>query len=92
MGTYVDPEIDPDLVPIPTITADILPEVRRGGLRAVPELSGTVEQTVHLIDDETGVAATVHRPAGLEDPAPALYWIHGGGYVTGSVDNSSMRC
>lgn len=89
-GTYVDPEIDPDLVPIPTITADNLAALRGGGLRAVPELSGTVEQTVHVIDDSTGVATTVHRPPGLEDPAPALYWIHGGGYVTGSVENDAF--
>ena len=59
MGTYVDPEIDPELVPIPTITADNLPAVRSGGLRPLPELSGTVEQTVHVVDDSTGWAIVV---------------------------------
>lgn len=86
MATYLDPEIDPDLVPIGTITADLLPMVRDGNLRPTPELSGDVEQSVHVIDDTTGVAVTVHRPAGLDGPAPALYWIHGGGYIMGSVD------
>lgn len=86
MATYLDPEIDPALVPIPTITAGILPELRSQGVRAAPELSGEVEQRVHVIDDTTGVSVTVHRPPGLDGPAPALYWIHGGGYVLGSVD------
>ena len=27
----------------------------------------------------------VHRPSGLSERPPALLWIHGGGYVTGSA-------
>ena len=90
MATYLDPEIDPEIIPIGSITADLLPVMRDGNLRPTPELSGTVEQTEHEIDAATGVSITVHRPPGLDGPAPALYWIHGGGYVMGSVDMDAL--
>ncbi|MDG1367778.1 MAG: hypothetical protein P8I99_04160 [Acidimicrobiales bacterium] len=90
MATFLDPEIDPHTFPVGTITANLLAELRNSNLRLTPELSGTVEQTAHEIDAKTGVTVTVHRPAGLEEPAPALFWIHGGGYVMGSVDTDAV--
>ena len=38
------------------------------------------------------VTVRTYRPAGLEAPAPALYWIHGGGLVMGTVDMDDDYC
>jgi acetyl esterase/lipase len=38
------------------------------------------------------VMVRLYRPAGLEAGAPALYWIHGGGMVLGSVEMNDPSC
>lgn len=86
MPTHLDPELDPDLVPTFPITAESLPIARQGGLREVPPPSERVGRTVHEVSNETGVTVTIHRPVDIDGARPALYWIHGGGYVTGSVE------
>lgn len=86
--TYLDPEIDPTLVPTPTIGAETLPLLRAGGVRELPPADDRVERHTHRLSRPDGVAVTVHRPVD-HDPdgaRPALYWIHGGGYVLGSSD------
>ncbi len=49
---------------------------------------GDVE--VLTLSSETGVR--LHRPAGVAQPAPALLWIHGGGYVMGSAKQDDVLC
>jgi acetyl esterase/lipase len=50
-------------------------------------------------DHDTLVAAVtpditvrLHHPAALTEPAPALLWIHGGGYVMGSAGQEDRYC
>ena len=43
-------------------------------------------------DGDPDVLVRLYRPAGLPAPAPALYWIHGGGLVLGNVDMDDDRC
>jgi acetyl esterase/lipase len=38
------------------------------------------------------VRVRVYRPVKLRRPAPALYWIHGGGFVQGSPEQDDRTC
>lgn len=38
------------------------------------------------------VMVRVYTPQGLEDTAPGLYWIHGGGMVLGNVAMDELSC
>jgi len=40
----------------------------------------------------SGVGVHLHRPIGVSQPAPALLWIHGGGYVMGSAHQDDALC
>jgi len=40
----------------------------------------------------SGVGVRLHRPAGVEQPGPALLWMHGGGYVLGSAQQDDDLC
>jgi acetyl esterase/lipase len=72
----------PDL----TIDADRLPEIRSlmAALAVPPDLDG-VEVIEHEVDAATGVVVRVLSPAGATaSTRPAVFWIHGGGYVIGN--------
>lgn len=38
------------------------------------------------------VSVRLHRPPALPEPAPALLWLHGGGYVMGSARQEDTYC
>lgn len=38
------------------------------------------------VDDQNTVRVRVYRPDKLDEPLPALIWLHGGGYCVGSLD------
>ncbi len=44
------------------------------------------------LDDDPDVMVRLYRPADLAANAPALYWIHGGGMVLGSVAMNDLDC
>ncbi|MFF0613325.1 alpha/beta hydrolase [Nocardia tengchongensis] len=47
----------------------------------------------HLIPvDGAEIRVRVLRPAGLAAPAPALYFIHGGGWTLGDLDTAEVEC
>ncbi|MEU0508190.1 MULTISPECIES: alpha/beta hydrolase [unclassified Amycolatopsis] len=71
----------------PAILPDMIPAMREGmGARLLSddELSqdGRIELVDRRVSDE--VSVVVGRPTGLHTPAPAIYWIHGGGMVVGT--------
>lgn len=85
----------PDLLDLSDI------ERTRVGLAALfdampaPELppSVTIEDThVPGLDGDPEVMIRLYRPDGLPAGSPALYWIHGGGMVLGSVDMNDADC
>jgi acetyl esterase/lipase len=40
----------------------------------------------------SGAAVRLHQPADITQPAPALLWIHGGGYVLGTAKQDDGLC
>jgi acetyl esterase/lipase len=64
---------------VPRAALTLLGRIRAG--RDVP--------VVRVVDD---VSVRLHRPARLADPAPALLWIHGGGFVMGSARQEDGFC
>lgn len=65
------------------------------GAMPAPELpSGVAIDDVMVpgTGDDPEVLVRLYRPDGLEAGAPALYWIHGGGMVLGSVDMNDLEC
>jgi acetyl esterase/lipase len=47
---------------------------------------------VEVLTLPSGVDVRLHRPAGVNQPAPALLWIHGGGYVMGTAQHEDIPC
>ncbi|WP_420714721.1 alpha/beta hydrolase [Mycobacterium sp. Aquia_213] len=47
---------------------------------------------VEVITLSSGAGVRLFRPAGVTEPAPALLWIHGGGYVIGSAQMDDRLC
>jgi triacylglycerol lipase len=81
--------------PWPTLTLDDLPTIRneRRVMVAPAPLSDEVARldAVALIDGAPGVPLRIHRPVGQKGKLPCIFWIHGGGYVTGTYKNDDAR-
>jgi acetyl esterase/lipase len=55
-----------------------------GSWRPAPDVRiETVDRHVHV---------RVHRPADLDTPAPAMLWMHGGGYIMGCARQDDIFC
>ncbi|MEM9562259.1 MAG: alpha/beta hydrolase [Actinomycetota bacterium] len=52
----------------------------------------TEDVMVPGLDGDPEVLVRLYRPAGLAADAPAIYWIHGGGMVLGSMTMDDARC
>jgi acetyl esterase/lipase len=65
-------------------------------LRIVRTLSGLQRRRtpdgVEALTLRSGIGVRLHRPVGVEQPGPALLWIHGGGYVIGSAQQDDALC
>lgn len=89
----VDPELLPGLDLIPTLpfSAETLPLIRQkfGAGSASPsdsEPQGAVPDTVRIPGPEGhDLPLIIYRPANLPTNAPAVLYMHGGGYVIGSA-------
>lgn len=56
-----------------------------------PSKSGAAGD-VEVITLGSGVGVRLFRPSGTTEPAPALLWIHGGGYVIGRAQQDDRLC
>ena len=93
----LDPEIAEMLAALPAIVVDEanLELMRAFPLGATYEPSGRVAFTDHPVPptNRSGpdVQVRVHRPVGVDGPLPALYAMHGGGYVVGTYESEDAR-
>jgi acetyl esterase/lipase len=55
-------------------------------------LSRGASGDVEVITLASGAGVRLFRPSGVTEPAPALLWIHGGGYVIGSAQMEDRLC
>jgi acetyl esterase/lipase len=93
----VDPELIAILDQIPTtkLTTEILGRIRAMSAQARPDSPEFPDITVseRFVPGPEGapdVRVLVYLPASLPRPLPVLLWIHGGGYVMGSADESDL--
>jgi acetyl esterase/lipase len=86
--------IHPDLraiarvLPRQMVTSSTLPLIRR--LLAAQALHQP--RDVDVLTLASGVRVRLHRPPNATQPAPALVWIHGGGYVLGTAQQDDALC
>lgn len=90
-----NPDVHPDL----RLVARIAPRQFVGprSLPLIRALSGRLRGQgksgdVEVLTLESGAGVRLHRPAGVTGPAPALLWIHGGGYVIGTARQDDRLC
>jgi acetyl esterase/lipase len=53
---------------------------------------GNGRHGVEVLTLGSGVGVWLYRPVGVSEPAPALLWIHGGGYVVGASQQDDKLC
>lgn len=89
-----------DMLPPGLLDLSDIPTTR-AGLEALlaalptPDLPAgmTIEDVaVPGLDGDPEVMVRLYKPSGLASGAPAVYWIHGGGMVLGSVSMDDARC
>lgn len=61
-------------------------------LRRLTGLQRPNNDDVEVLTLESGVGVRLYRPAGATTTAPALLWIHGGGYVLGTAAQDDVLC
>lgn len=74
-------------VPRKLVSAWTLPALRR-----LTGLTGGRNDDIEVLTLPSGVGVRLHRPVGVSGPAPALLWIHGGGYVIGTPAQDDILC
>jgi acetyl esterase/lipase len=81
-------------VPAVDITERNLPKVRALGAEAVvlgnPEAAGVVREEIRVPGADGDVRCLYYRPEKAGAGLPAYLHIHGGGYITGSVEGSDI--
>jgi acetyl esterase/lipase len=87
--------LPPDLLDLTDIaTTRVNLAALMAAIPAPPLPSDVTVEDVHVpgLDGDPDVLVRVYRPDNLAANAPALYWIHGGGMVLGSVDMNDYDC
>jgi acetyl esterase/lipase len=92
VSSLLDPEIAERVAALPPFVFDraTLPVVRELIPGPVPP-PADIDRSDYVVDD--AVTLSIHRPRGVTAKLPAVYWIHGGGYVMGHrhMDNDQLE-
>lgn len=73
-----------------------LPAMRAGMAQMTQSLTST--ETVDILDkmitgiDENDIRIRIYKPVHQETELPVLLWIHGGGYIIGSIEDNDSLC
>src|ERR1019366_3575510 len=93
--------LDPELRPFLDVVLELIPGYEaerlgelRAGLRTVIDTTPLVRPDTVQVEDVTvpgpsgdpDVTMRIYRPITAPDPIAALYWMHGGGMMIGSMD------
>jgi acetyl esterase/lipase len=96
----VDPELDAilDLIPATALTAETLAASRASSAAlfaamAVPDYPNLTvsDRSISGPDDAPAVQVRLYQPTAPAAPTAGLLWLHGGGYVSGSVAGEEIR-
>ena len=73
-----------------------LEAMREGMAQAVQPLTSTetvdiINKTITGIDDNE-IRVRIYKPAHQDQQLPVLLWIHGGGYILGSIEDNDYLC
>jgi acetyl esterase/lipase len=70
--------------------------IRPSTLKLARGLAGLIglrqPRDVEVLTIAAGTGVRLHRPVGVTEPAPALLWLHGGGYVIGTAAQDDALC
>lgn len=90
-----DPELRIPVLALPlSLTSErVLKLMRSLPAQPVPLVDGvTMEERTATAEGAEDVRVLVYRPAELDEPAGALLWIHGGGFVLGQPEMENDFC
>lgn len=87
-----DTPVHPDLRMVAALAPRRIVTPRTLSLLPRGKTLGPRTDGVEVVELGDGVSVRVHRPPTLRTPAPALLWMHGGGYVIGSAQQDDRRC
>ncbi len=96
----VDPELAPilDLLPATALTAETLAASRASSAAFFATMTVPAYPTLHVSDrsipgseNAPPVHVRLYQPTPPAEPTAGLLWLHGGGYVSGSVAGEEIR-
>jgi acetyl esterase/lipase len=90
-------ELDPQIAkavasePSGQVVAETLGAMRDASAKPSAPPSPGIERRDYTVEGDPAVVIRVHRPTDVEGPLPAVYSMHGGGYVLGSYASDDAR-
>ena len=96
MKNRIDPELRDILELFPPLDLENLEETRQG-MAAMPQLP--VDESVVISnkmipgpDDSPSVRVRIYKPKEKGETLPGLLWMHGGGYILGTAEETDLIC
>jgi acetyl esterase/lipase len=82
-----------DFDDIPATRARLDEQLFAAGPRILPPNDRVVteDRTIPGPEDAPAIRVRIYRPAGARTALPGLYWIHGGGMITGRIEDEDPR-